>query len=107
MGRWDVFPEAKSSLALSSLSTERQELAKHLVSSHHGWSRPTLPVEGIESLPPSKLGDVQCEVAERFAALQETWGPWGLAWWEALLRAADGIASRKNDQKTDEKDGAP
>ncbi|HET9049872.1 MAG TPA: type I-U CRISPR-associated helicase/endonuclease Cas3 [Chiayiivirga sp.] len=99
MGRWDVFQEAKSSLALSSLSTERQELAKHLVSSHHGWSRPTLPVEGVESLPPSKLGDVQCEAAERFAALQETWGPWGLAWWEALLRAADGIASRKNDAK--------
>ena len=99
MGKWDVFPDAKASVALSRLSAERQELAKHLVSSHHGWSRPTLPVVGIEAIPPSKLADLQHEVAERFAALQETWGPWGLAWWEALLRAADGIASRKNDAK--------
>jgi CRISPR-associated endonuclease/helicase Cas3 len=99
MGKWDVFPDAKASTALSSLSAERQELAKHLVSSHHGWSRPTLPVMGIEAIPPSKLVDLQREVAERFAALQETWGPWGLVWWEALLRAADGIASRKNDAK--------
>ena len=106
MGKWDVFPAAGASVALSSLSAERQELAKHLVSAHHGWSRPTLPVVGIEALPPSKLCGVQREVAERFAALQETWGPWGLAWWEALLRAADGIASRKNDQNA-VKDGAP
>lgn len=99
MGKWDVFPAVQASMALSSLSAERQELAKHLVSSHHGWSRPTLPVVGIEAIAPSKLADLQHEVAERFAALQETWGPWGLAWWEALLRAADGIASRKNDAK--------
>lgn len=105
MGKWDVFPDAEASTALSSLSPERQELAKHLVSSHHGWSRPTLPVVGIEAIPPSKLVDVQREVAERFAALQETWGPWGLAWWEALLRAADGIASRKNEKKDDAKGG--
>lgn len=105
MGRWDVFPDAKASTALSSLSAERQELAKHLVSSHHGWSRPTLPVVGIEAIPPSKLVGLQREVAERFAALLATWGPWGLAWWEALLRAADGIASRKNEKKDDSKGG--
>jgi CRISPR-associated endonuclease/helicase Cas3 len=101
MGRWDVFPDANASAALSSLSPERQELVKHLVSSHHGWARPTLPVVGIEAIAPSKLVDLQREVAERFAMLQETWGPWGLAWWEALLRAADGIASRRNEQQRD------
>jgi CRISPR-associated endonuclease/helicase Cas3 len=104
IGKWDVFPDAKAATALSTLSTKRQELAKHLVSSHHGWSRPTLPVVGIEAIPPSKLVDLQREVADRFAALQEEWGPWGLAWWEALLRAADGIASRRNERK---KDGEP
>ncbi len=99
MGAWDVFPEANSAAALASLSPDRRELALHLVSSHHGLSRPTLSVVGVEAIPPSKLAPVQREVAERFAALQETWGPWGLAWWEALLRAADGLASRKNEQK--------
>lgn len=99
IGKWDVFPDAQASVALAGLSAERRELAMHLVSSHHGWSRPTLPVVGIEAIPPSKLADLQREVAERFAALQETWGPWGLAWWEALLRAADGVASRRNDVK--------
>jgi CRISPR-associated endonuclease/helicase Cas3 len=34
------------------------------------------------------------EIALRFARLQKRWGPWGLAWWEALLRAADQLASR-------------
>lgn len=105
MGKWDVFPAAKASTALSSLSAEQQELVKHLISSHHGWSRPTLPVVGIEAIPPSKLVDLQREVAERFAALQATWGPWGLAWWEALLRAADGIASRRNEKKDHAKGG--
>ncbi len=33
-------------------------------------------------------------MALRFARLQKRWGPWGLAWWEALLRAADQQASR-------------
>ena len=36
--------------------------------------------------------------AMRFARLQKRWGPWVLAWWEALLRAADAQASRDNDE---------
>ena len=36
-------------------------------------------------------------MALRFARLQKRWGPWGLAWWEALLRAADQQASRDNE----------
>jgi CRISPR-associated endonuclease/helicase Cas3 len=34
----------------------------------------------------------------RFARLQRRWGPWGLAWWEALLRAADAEASRRHER---------
>ena len=40
------------------------------------------------------------EVALRFDRLQRQWGPWGLAWWETLLRAADRQASRDNDERT-------
>jgi CRISPR-associated endonuclease/helicase Cas3 len=44
------------------------------------------------------LQERACDVALRFTRLQKRWGPWGLAWWEALLRAADQQASRVNDQ---------
>jgi CRISPR-associated endonuclease/helicase Cas3 len=39
------------------------------------------------------------EIALRFARLEARWGPWGLAWWETLLRAADQGASRENDAR--------
>ena len=39
------------------------------------------------------------DVALRFARLQKQWGPWGLAWWEVVLRAADQQASRENDHR--------
>ena len=47
--------------------------------------------------PPSMLHARAGEVALRFAVLQRQWGAWGLAWWEALLRASDVLASREND----------
>lgn len=53
--------------------------------------------QGCEDAPPSALEERACNVALRFARLQKRWGPWGLAWWEALLRAADQQASRDND----------
>jgi hypothetical protein len=45
------------------------------------------------------LRDRARNVALRFARLQKRWGPWGLAWWESLLRAADQQASRDNDAR--------
>ena len=50
-----------------------------------------------EDAPPSALEGRARHVALRFARLQKRWGPWGLAWWEALLRAADLQASRDNN----------
>jgi CRISPR-associated endonuclease/helicase Cas3 len=55
-------------------------------------------VPSIDPLVPSSVIQGRAgEVALRFAALQRRWGPWGLVWWEALLRAADILASREND----------
>ena len=45
------------------------------------------------------LQERACDVALRFTRLQKRWGPWGLAWWEALLRAADQQASRDHGQE--------
>ncbi|WP_206057421.1 type I-U CRISPR-associated helicase/endonuclease Cas3 [Nitratireductor sp. XY-223] len=76
---------------------ELRDLVLHLVASHHGHARPLIQTTGCEDAPASALQDRACEVALRFARLQRRWGPWGLAWWEALLRAADQQASREND----------
>ncbi len=74
-----------------------QELALHLIAAHHGYGRPVIGINGCEDAPPSKLEARAREVALRFARLQQHWGPWGLAWWESLLRAVDHQASREND----------
>lgn len=75
--------------------TPRFELALHLIAAHHGYARPAIGIGGCDSLPPSAAAGEAREIAMRFARLQRRWGPWGLAWWEALLRAADQRASRR------------
>jgi len=81
---------------LCSLSGEERDLVLHLIAAHHGFARPVISTNGCEDAPPSVLDEKVMEVALRFARLQAQWGPWGLAWWEALLRAADQLASRDN-----------
>ena len=89
-------PCAERDGKFKALPPDLQELALHLVATHHGWSRPVIPTSGSDG-PPSVLEERALDVALRFARLQKRWGPWGLAWWEALLRAADQQASRDND----------
>jgi CRISPR-associated endonuclease/helicase Cas3 len=74
-----------------------KDLVLHLVAAHHGGARPLISTRNCEDAPSSALEDRAREVALRFARLQKRWGSWGLAWWEALLRAADQQASRDND----------
>lgn len=78
--------------ALMALSPELRELALHLVAAHHGRARPVIEPRGAD-MPPSIGARFACDAALRSAALQTRWGPWGLAWWEALLRLADAAAS--------------
>jgi CRISPR-associated endonuclease/helicase Cas3 len=54
--------------------------------------------QGCQDGPPSALQERARDVALRFARLHKRFGPWGLAWWEALLRAADQQASRNNGE---------
>ena len=91
-------PHLERDLEFLSLSSDLQELALHLVSAHHGFGRPLIRASGCEDAPPSALERRAREVALRFARLQRRWGPWGLAWWESLLRAADQRASRLLDE---------
>lgn len=90
-------PRAGSDERLSGLPEDLRELALHLIATHHGFARPVIGTRGCEDAPPSLLEQRARDVALRFARLQQRWGPWGLAWWEALLRASDHQASRDND----------
>ena len=76
-----------------------RDLILHLIASHHGYARPGISTRGCEQAPPSLLQRKAGEVARRFARLQKQYGPWGLAWREAILRAADRRASRELEER--------
>ena len=88
-------------------SDPRFDLALHLIAAHHGRARPAIGIDGCEGLPPSAAAARAYEVGRRFARLQRRWGPWGLAWWEALLRAVDQRASRALDESARAKSKSP
>ena len=90
-------PAAARDARFGGLPDDLQDLVLHLIAAHHGFARPFISTEGCEDAPPSALEARAWQVALRFARLQKRWGPWGLTWWEALLRAADQQASRDND----------
>ncbi len=90
---------ARKDEGFQGLTVAQQELVLHLIAAHHGFARPLLRTDGYDGKPPSALRALAQEVALRFFRLQERWGPWGLAWWECLLRAADQQASRENDRR--------
>ena len=91
-------PFVEADPAFQAMSDDLKDLVLHMVAAHHGRARPLIETGGCEDAPPSVLLARARAVAERFARLQRAWGPWGLAWWEALLRAADQQASRRNDE---------
>ena len=95
---------AKQSNLLAKMSRDDKDLVLHLIASHHGFARPIIRIDGVDDAPPSVLEYRSQEIALRFMQLQKRWGPWGLAWWEALLRSSDWQASRENEKKNDNVD---
>ena len=83
---------------LRDIASEIRALIQHIVTAHHGFARPLISIDGYDDASPSALIDTRRQAAIRFASLQRKWGPWGLAWIETCLRAADSIASRRNER---------
>jgi CRISPR-associated endonuclease/helicase Cas3 len=96
-------PYAERDPRVAALPVEDRDLVLHMIAAHHGFARPILRTDGCEDAPPSALVERARAVALRFARLEKRWGPWGLAWWETLLRAADQAASRENDERGGER----
>ena len=67
------------------------DLILHLIASHHGWARPGFPDrrQWDPDMPSVRNQQLAFETADRFARLQARYGPWRLAWLEALLKAAN------------------
>lgn len=89
---------AESDSEFLSLAANEKDLVLHLIAAHHGNARPLISTRGCDQAPPLQLEARARDVALRFSRLQRRWGPWGLAWWEALLRAADQQASKDNER---------
>jgi CRISPR-associated endonuclease/helicase Cas3 len=71
------------------------ELVVHLVAAHHGFARPAFAPEAAGPTAPASAVRVIAEAASRFARLHHDWGPWALAYLEAVVKAADALASRE------------
>ena len=84
----------------SDLPDSTRDLILHLIAAHHGNARPLISSAGCEEGPPSLLESRAGDAALRFARLQKQYGPWGLAWREAILRAADQSVSREWSRTT-------
>lgn len=92
-------PKAEADEGFRKLPADDQDLVLHLIAAHRGYARPVISMQSCEDAPPSALDERAHDTALRFARLQKRWGPWGLAWWEALLRASDQQAARDNDAR--------
>lgn len=69
------------------------DLALHLIAAHHGWVRPHFPREAMDRESIRLSRKIANETMLRFARLQERYGPWRLAYLEAVFCAADALAS--------------
>jgi CRISPR-associated endonuclease/helicase Cas3 len=87
--------DAQKDADFQALDGDMQDLVLHLIAAHHGRGRPHFNSdEAFDPEAQSAVTDtLAIEVPRRFARLQRSYGRWGLAYLESLLRAADWAAS--------------
>jgi CRISPR-associated endonuclease/helicase Cas3 len=79
--------------ALSSWDGPVDDLLLHLVASHHAAARPFFETRQYDGKNLRICAEETVEIARRYARLQDRYGPWGLAYLEAVFKCADGIVS--------------
>jgi CRISPR-associated endonuclease/helicase Cas3 len=100
-------------------SARDPELVRHLIASHHGWARSSVPVVGdadpqwvthsagnglLRTSSAHGLEQLDSGVPERFWSLVHRYGWFGLAWLEAALRLADHRRSEEEQRTGGEAD---
>ena len=78
-----------------------RELVLYLIGVHHGFGRPLFPVweEASPDIPSGwELARIDSGWVDRFWSLNRKYGYWGLAYLEGILRRADCMASRWEEQ---------
>ena len=76
-----------------------RDLILHLIAAHHGYARPHFPERAFDRNQPKPVNQaIAHEVMLRFNSLQRKYGWWQLAYLEAVLKAADALASRDFSQ---------
>jgi CRISPR-associated endonuclease/helicase Cas3 len=74
---------------------DQRDLILHLIASHHGYARPHFPERAFDRNQPRPLNQqIAHEALLRFNRLQRQYGWWQLAYLEAVLKAADALASQ-------------
>jgi CRISPR-associated endonuclease/helicase Cas3 len=81
--------------SVSGMENSVADLCLHLVAAHHGHGRPGFRAEAAGPVLTDRLWEVIEATPARFARMQTAYGWWGLAWLEALVKAADVLASRE------------
>lgn len=79
------------------LDSVDRDLCLHLVAAHHGHARPGFRIEAAGPLLADAAKCALTETPTRFVKLQAKYGWWTLAWLEALVKAADVLASRDEE----------
>lgn len=92
---------AEEKLQAESASPEVRELALHLIAAHHGHARPCFARKTYSRESYRESERLASETARRFGRLQERYGPWGLAYLEAIFKSADALASAEAEEQPD------
>ncbi len=82
-----------------SANHKADDLVLHVIGAHHGRCRPILPPVDPNAVFTDRLKKTSLEAALRYVRLQRRFGPWGLAWLEAIVRSADARVSRRLDHR--------
>ncbi|MCE5309333.1 MAG: type I-U CRISPR-associated helicase/endonuclease Cas3 [Acidobacteriales bacterium] len=98
-GRPALLDGFRHELASIERAGEAGDLALHLIAAHHGWGRPHFRRQAFNRRALKASEEIPLEAARRFARLTARYGHWGLAYLEAVFKAADSIASSKAEEQ--------